>query len=201
MDASERDVIREATAGDADALLSIYAPYVRDTAITFEYEPPTREEFAGRIAALTPEFPWLVYEDGARGALGYAYATTWRTRAAYRWTVETTVYVATSAHRRGIGRALYTSLLACLRLQGHRLAIGGITLPNAGSVALHERCGFRLVGVHRACGYKQGAWHDVAFYELPLGPQDAATPPPPATARELAGRPAWQGAIRSGLSG
>lgn len=190
--------IRMAVVDDAAAMLDIYAPVVRASAISFEYEPPTLGEFADRVRAIGETHPWLVYDDG--GVAGYAYATTWRARAAYAWTAETTVYVRADRHRRGVGRALYRSLLACLELAGHRLAIGGITLPNAASVGLHEACGFTLAGVHRACGQKLGGWHDVAFYERPLGPRDAPAATPPRAPGSLAGSAAWTTALAAGIA-
>jgi phosphinothricin acetyltransferase len=188
--------IRMATSADAAAVLVIYAPVVRTSAITFEYDVPTVEEIATRIRTVTARWPWLVLErDG--DVAGYAYATTWRARAAYQWAVETTVYVRDDCHRRGIGRALYRALLACLRLQGFRLAIGGITLPNPASVGLHEGIGFGLAGVHRACGWKLGAWHDVGFWELALTAADAVDPAPPLAPSALAGTAAWAAALAS----
>jgi phosphinothricin acetyltransferase len=186
--------IRMATPADAEAVLAIYAPVVRTSAITFEYDVPSAEEIAARVRTITSRFPWLVLErDGA--VAGYAYATTWRTRAAYQWAAETTVYVREGCHRRGVGRALYRSLLACLRLQGFRLAIGGITLPNAASVALHEAMGFRAAGVHRACGWKLGAWHDVGFWEVVLAPDDGGEPRPPLAPGDLEAMPEWAAAL------
>jgi L-amino acid N-acyltransferase YncA len=191
--------IRMAVPDDAAAMLAIYTKVVRESAITFEYEPPSIAEFAARVRAVTARHPWLVHlSDGALD--GYGYATTWRARTAYQWTVETTVYVREDAHRRGIGRALYRSLLACLRLQGYRLAIGAITLPNVASVGLHEACGFRLVGVHRACGHKLGRWHDVGFYEREIGSRDDVAPSPPDLPGALAGTSAWAAALASGLA-
>jgi phosphinothricin acetyltransferase len=190
--------IRPALESDAPAVLAIYAPIVRTSAITFEYEPPAVAEVAERIRTITARWPWLVYvgDDDVRG---YAYASSWRARAAYQWAVETTVYVHADAQRRGIGRALYGSLIACLRLLGYRLAIGGITLPNPGSVGLHEALGFRPAGVHRGCGWKLGAWHDVGFWELELAPRTGPEPRVPSTPAAVATSPAWAAALASGL--
>ncbi|MBV8062243.1 MAG: N-acetyltransferase, partial [Nevskia sp.] len=152
--------IRLAGPADAAALAAVYAPYVRDTVISFEAEPPDAAEMARRLAAVAARLPWLVAEDGS-GVLGYAYAGEHRNRAAYRWDVDAAVYLDSRAHRRGIGRALYRVLFALLRAQGYVNAYAGITLPNAASVGLHEALGFVPVGVYRAVGYKFGAWHDV----------------------------------------
>jgi phosphinothricin acetyltransferase len=189
--------IRPATADDAAALLAIYAPVVRETAITFELEPPSVGEIAERVRTIRGRWPWLVLEEAGVVA-GYAYASTWRARAAYQWAVESTVYVRANARHRGVGRAVYRALLACLRLQGVRLAIGGITLPNPASVRLHEALGFQCVGVHPACGYKHAAWHDVGFWQLELGARDL-DPAAPRAAVEIEGSPAWAAAMASGL--
>jgi phosphinothricin acetyltransferase len=193
------DRIRMATTADAAAVLAIYAPVVRTSAITFEYDVPPVDEIATRVRTVTARFPWLVFARD-EDVVGYAYGTTWRTRAAYQWAVETTLYVRDDCHRQGVGRSLYRSLLACLRLQGFRLAIGGITLPNAASVALHEAMGFRAAGVHRRCGYKLAAWHDVGFWELVLASDDAGDPPAPAMPDTLAGTSEWDAALAVGVS-
>jgi phosphinothricin acetyltransferase len=190
--------IRMADAGDAAAILAIYEPFVRTTAVTFEYAVPPVEEIAERIRTVTARTPWLVLDRGGRVA-GYAYASTWRARAAYQWAVETTVYVHADARRQGVGRALYRSLLACLCLQGHRTALGAITLPNAASVALHEALGFRCAGIHRACGHKLGTWHDVAMWELELAPRTDAAPTAPVPTTELRQTPEWAAALATGL--
>lgn len=185
---------------DAASLLAIYAPFVETTAVTFEYAVPAVDELGARVRTVTAQWPWLVLERQGRVA-GYAYASAWRTRAAYQWAVETTVYVHADERRRGIGRALYRSLLACLRVQGHRLALGAITLPNPASVALHEALGFRCVAVHRGCGHKLGAWHDVGFWEIELAARDDAAPVAPRPPATLAGDAAWRAALASGLAG
>ncbi len=173
------DRIRLATLDDAPAIQSIYAPIVTHSHTSFELEPPTVEEMWRRIEGTLKTLPWLVYDSGGH-VLGYAYAGVFRTRPAYQWTVEVSVYVAETARGRGIGRALYESLFACLRVQGHRTAVAGITLPNPTSVRLHERVGFRKVGVFHRVGFKLGAWHDVAWWDLPLqaGPDPPAPPVP-----------------------
>jgi L-amino acid N-acyltransferase YncA len=170
-------MIRLATAGDAAAIAGIYAPYVRETPITFETEVPSVAEIGGRIERTIAGHPWLVCErDGA--IIGYAYGGAYRTRAAYQWSVEVTVYVHRNHHRRGVGRALYTSLLELLRLQGFFNAYAVITVPNAGSVGLHEDLGFTSAGITRRVGFKLGRWHDVGTWELPLRAPSIPSGPP-----------------------
>lgn len=159
--------LRDATAGDAARLAEIYNPYVRDTVITFEEEPVATAEMARRVAEVTARWPWLVAERDGR-VVGYAYATPWRTRSAYRHSVECTVYLDADATGRGDGSRLYDALLARLRAAGAHLAIGGIALPNARSVALHEKCGFRQVAQFHEVGWKFGRWIDVGYWELRL---------------------------------
>lgn len=164
--------IRPAQAEDAAALLSIYAPYVEETAISFEAEPPSLEEFRARMGPL----PWLVARREGL-ALGYAYAAKHRERAAYAWSVEVSVYVARDHHRQGIGRALYTELLGVLRELGYCNAYAGITLPNPASVKLHESLGFEPVGVFKRVGYKMGQWRDVGWWQLQLACPDVPITP------------------------
>jgi L-amino acid N-acyltransferase YncA len=162
-------VIRYADSGrDAEAIAAIYAPYVTDTVISFEDLAPTASEMAARIARLTETHAWLVAEDGGE-ILGYAYACPHRERAAYRWATEVTVYVDPRHQRRGVGRGLYEALLAVLTDRGYRVALAVIALPNDASVALHEACGFELVGVYRRIGFKFGSWWDVGWWQLDLG--------------------------------
>ena len=175
--------LRLAAAGDAEGVRSIYAPYVRDTWVSFEADVPSADEIAGRIGAASPRFPWLVADDGAAVA-GYAYASAHRSRTAYQWSVEVSVYVAESHRRRGLARALYGALLDVLRLQGFTNAYAGIALPNAASVGFHEAVGFEPVGVYRGVGFKMGAWRDVGWWALRLG--DGAAPDPPRTLDEVA---------------
>lgn len=169
--------IRLATPADADAVAAIYAPIVRDTAISFEAEPPSADEFRSRMREVGKMGPWLVLDD-ERGVAGYAYAGAFRARHAYRFTVETTVYVREDARGRGVGRALYAAILPLLVAQGHRRAIAGVTLPNAGSVRLHESVGFRPVGVFAKVGFKFGKWHDVGFWDLELASHVEEPPEP-----------------------
>lgn len=160
--------MRIATPADAADVAAVYAPVVRDTVISFEAEPPDAAEMARRIRATLPARPWLVAERGGV-VIGYAYAGPHRARAAYRWAVETSVYVAGEARGAGVGRALYARLLAVLRAQGFAVAVAGVTLPNEASLALHRSFGFEDVGVYRGIGYKAGAWQDVWWGTLELG--------------------------------
>jgi phosphinothricin acetyltransferase len=162
-------IIRLATAGDAAAVRDIYAPFCERTPVSFETEPPSVDEVRRRIGKTLERHPWLVCDLG--GAVrGYAYASPHRERAAYRWSVDVTVYVQEGQRRSGVGRALYASLVRALELQGYYSAYAGITLPNAASVGLHEAVGFRPLAVYRGVGYKLGAWHDVGWWHLPLQP-------------------------------
>lgn len=156
-------------------MAAIYAPIVRDTAISFEETPPTAEEVTGRIRRTLANHPWIVLESEGDVA-GYAYGGDHRGRAAYRWSVETSVYVAAGARAQGVGRSLYETLLALLAAQGFRRAFAGITLPNAPSVAFHEALGFEPVGVYCRVGFKHGAWRDVGWWQRAL-PGAADGPP------------------------
>jgi phosphinothricin acetyltransferase len=179
-------MIRIATAEDAEGVLSIYAPVVRETAISFETEPPSPAAMRERIERTLEKYPWLVCEiDGA--IPGYAYACRHRERKAYQWSAETALYVGEAWRRRGVGRALYAALMPLLNLQGLRNAYAGITLPNPASVALHEAMGFRPVGVYAFVGYKLGAWHDVGWWHLPIGEHGPAPAPPLPFARTREG--------------
>lgn len=167
-------IIRPAREADAAAIAEIYAPYVRDTAISFETEPPTAAIMAERIAKTLETHPWLVADYNGE-VVGYAYAGKHRERPAYRWTVDTTVYVNTAMSRRGIGRALYRVLLGMLRQQGFRSAFAEIVLPNPASVRLHETAGFKLIGIHKDVGFKLGRWHDIGYWRIGLA--DSNAPP------------------------
>lgn len=168
---SDAMTLRFASLRDAEELAAIYGPIVASTAISFETEPPDAAEMRARIGHHPADKPWLVAE--IEGAIaGYAYATAFRARSAYRFSAEVTVYVAEHARRRGVARTLYAALLQLLTLAGYRRAFAGIALPNDASVALHHALGFTDAGVTRAAGFKFDRWHDVGFYERPLGPLD-----------------------------
>lgn len=167
-------VIRPATAGDAAACAAIYEPYVNDTAITFETEPPSVAAMAERIAIATRQHAWLVLEDDIAGAptvLGYAYASAFHPRAAYRWSCETSLYLDQAHRGRGGGRALYEALLETLTRRGYRRAVALIALPNEPSLSLHRSMGYTDVGTHRQIGWKHGAWRDVTWLQRDLAPE------------------------------
>jgi L-amino acid N-acyltransferase YncA len=188
--------IRLATPEDAGPMAEIYAPFVTGSAISFEAEPPSETEMARRLAAGEDHAPWLVCAEERR-VLGFAYASRHRDRAAYRWSVDVSVYVDQAAHRRGLGRALYTSLFALLRGQGFHAAHAGITLPNPASVGLHESLGFVPVGVYRSVGFKLGAWRDVGWWQLELRPR-VGQPAPPLSTTEAKATTGWAGALAAG---
>lgn len=177
---SERSsrVVRDATAADAQACASIYAPYVVETVISFEAEPPSAEEMAARIATAAERHAWLVAEEDGR-VIGYAYGGPHQARVAYRWSCEVSVYVDRDQRGSGAGRALYEALFARLAERGYRVAIAGMTLPNEASEGLHRALGFEPVGTYRRIAYKHGAWHDVAWTQRAL----ASEPGPPAEIR------------------
>jgi L-amino acid N-acyltransferase YncA len=161
-------MIRLATPEDADQIHDIYAPYCA-TPISFELRAPSSDEMRQRMERILTKYPWLVCADGAE-IMGYVYASAHRERAAYRWSVDTTVYIKQKRHRQGLGRALYGTLFSILRLQGYINAYAGITLPNSASVRLHEAMGFEPIGVYRHVGYKCDLWHDVGWYQKLLQP-------------------------------
>jgi phosphinothricin acetyltransferase len=169
--------IRVATPDDARLVQAIYAPYCTSSCVSFEIVAPSEAQMRDRIERVLPDYPWLVGElDGK--VCGYVYACQHRERAAYRWCVDVAVYVAQTNHRRGVGRGLYTSLLAILRELGYFHAYAGITLPNAGSVGLHEAVGFRPVAVFPHVGYKLGRWIDVGWWRFQLQPEIDNPPDP-----------------------
>jgi phosphinothricin acetyltransferase len=167
--------VRDATGDDAEACAAIYAPYVTDTVITFEYEPPSAEEMARRIAASQRAHAWLVLEEDGR-VVGYAYAGPFKERAAYRWSAEVSIYLEPGRRRSGSGRLLYEALFARLAERGYRTLVAVMTLPNEASEGLHRALGFEPVGTLRGVGWKHGQWRDVAWAQRRLAPGDG--PPP-----------------------
>ncbi|MBM3341847.1 MAG: N-acetyltransferase family protein [Betaproteobacteria bacterium] len=162
--------IRVVNETDAAAICAIYNPYVRDTVISFEQAPVSETEMAARIREYTASFPWLVATVNDK-VVAYAYASRWRTRAAYDYVLESTVYVDRDYIGRGIAKPLYRALLAELKARGVRAVIGCIALPNAASVALHESCGFVKVGHFPQVGRKFERWVDVGFWQATLFPE------------------------------
>lgn len=169
--------LRPARAEDAAAIAAIYAPHVLAGIASFETEAPDAAAIARRMAAAGGRYPWLVAtaDPAAGDVLAFAYASASSDRPAYRWTVETTIYVADAAQHRGAGRQLYAALLATLRAQGFTQAIARIALPNNASIALHEALGFHPAGVLRAVGWKGGRWIDVGQWQCEVA--QPATPP------------------------
>jgi len=162
-------VIRPVRKEDAPAIVEIYAPYVLQTPVSFEEVVPSGEEMISRIERIAPFLPFLVCETNGK-VVGYAYASDYRSRSAYRWIKELSVYIHPDFHRRGIGRALYSSVIRILRLQGVTSVLAGITVPNPESVGFHENFGFRKAGEFLANGFKAGQWHNVGWWELDLNP-------------------------------
>jgi L-amino acid N-acyltransferase YncA len=168
-------VVRRATTEDAVACQAIYAPYVRDTVISFELDPPSVPEVRDRMERSLETHDWLVLEDD-EAIRGFAYGGPFRSRAAYRWACEVSVYVELGRRRTGAGRALYEALLPRLVDRGYLTALAGMTLPNAASEGLHRSLGFEPIGTWRRIGWKFGAWHDVLWMQRQL----AAGSEPPA---------------------
>jgi L-amino acid N-acyltransferase YncA len=189
--------IRFATAEDAAGVAELYAPSVTDSSISFEAEPPSPEAMRERITSTLEQTPWLVCEGGGE-LLGYAYASAHSVRAAYRWSLNASVYVAAGWRRQGVGRALYRSLFALARLAGYYAVHAGVTLPNAPSVGLHESLGFVPIGVYRAVGFKRGAWHDVGWWQLELRPRVGTPGVPIALPRMIVEAPFEVAAALSG---
>jgi phosphinothricin acetyltransferase len=170
-------IIRFAADDDAPAIAAIYAPYVESTAVSFEYDPPSADEIMSRMKKVRDaELPWLVATDDDK-LLGYAYASKHKERAGYQWCVESSVYVDPSSHRAGVGRALYTRLFEILRELGYRNVYAGTTLPNDQTVSFHKSFGFIEVARYHNVGFKNGEWHDTAWWHLAIGSHE--NPPAP----------------------
>lgn len=169
--------IRSATPDDADAIVAIFAPIVRDTTISFEWEPPTVQEMRVRIEKTLATHPWLVALDEAGAVAGYAFAGKHRDAPSYQWSVNTSAYIRADARGKGCGTSLYAALFEQLAGRGYFRAYAGIALPNAASVALHERVGFRALGVYERVGFKHGAWRDVGWWQRELRQGDPTEAP------------------------
>ena len=170
-------MIRIATTADISAILSIYGPYVLNTACTFEYTVPTPEEFAQRFCSYTRQFPWLVWEENVQ-VLGYAYASAPFSRAAYQWCCEVSVYLHYGAQGRGIGSRLYDALEAIVLRQGYRVIYALVTTENTHSVDFHQRRGYRQVMVMPDCGVKFGRWIGIVYLEKRADIVDVPSEPP-----------------------
>src|SRR5688572_14522346 len=186
--------VRIASPADAGDMLDIYAPFIRETVVTFENEVPSVDDFARRVAEVLERFPWLACDDGGR-VIGYAYACPHRARPAYRWSAETSIYVSGGRRRSGVGRALSASLLEILRVQGICNAYAGITLPNSESAGFHESFGFHRIGTFPLVGYKQGGWRDVGWWHLRLA-EVSGEPPEPGCFPEIRSGEAVLGILR-----
>lgn len=161
------DIIRPALVSDASSIIDIYAPYILNTAVSFETEVPTIEDFSKRIITNQELLPWLVFETGGTIA-GYAYASKHRERAAYQWSVESSVYVTNDFQHKGIATKLYLTLFEILKYQGCRNVYAGVTLPNEKSIHFHKKMGFNKIADYTNIGYKQNSWHTVSWFHLKL---------------------------------
>lgn len=158
-------MLRNVNFADASAIAEIYNHYVRETVITFEETEVDTEEIKNRIHSVTSKYPWLVYEDHGE-VIGYAYATEWRTRSAYRFTAESAIYLKPNQSQKGIGTQLYQELLNRLKQQDIHVVMGVLTLPNPQSVKLHEKFGFKKAAHFPEVGFKFGQWVDVGYWQL-----------------------------------
>jgi len=188
MESTHRSIPRLRLAAPADAaqIAAIYAPFCLETAVSFETTAPDEGQIRERISTLMQRYPWLVAVSETGDVLGYAYAGKHRERAAYRWSVDFTAYLAPEVKRREIGTALYRALMKICQSLGYYRAFAGITLPNEASVRLHEKIGFRPIGVYRRVGFKLGRWHDVGWWSLDLLPEEDAPREPRSIAQIVA---------------
>jgi phosphinothricin acetyltransferase len=169
--------IRQATVQDVPRILEIYAPYVENTAISFEYAVPSLADFTQRFLGITAEFPWLVWEENGK-ILGYAYGSRPFERAAYRWNAEASIYLSPEAHGRGIGRQLYAALEEILQKQGYKKVYAIITTANQASVDFHKAVGYRETATFPGCGYKFGNWYGTIWMEKELNTWDTPSQAP-----------------------
>ena len=189
-------ILRLVREDDAGPIAAIYAPYANGTAVSFADRAPTADEYRERIRTTTARLPWIVCErDGI--VAGYAYASPHRVSPAYRWSVETSIYVHPEHQRVGIGRALYVALLEALRLLGYHRAFAGITAPNPASIGLHEAVGFERFAAFDEVGYKLGAWQSVIWMAYRLG-NDDYPPTEPRLLPDVLGTPQWDAALAAG---
>ena len=170
--------IRLVTPEDAEAVAAIYAPVVLETTISFEWEPPSAEDFRARITKSMAKYPWLVAVDDQGAVAGYVYAGSHRDPPSYQWSVNTSVFIRDDARGQGVGKALYAELFRQLVSLGYYRAFAGVALPNPASVALHESVGFKALGVYEKVGFKFGAWRDVGWWHKELQPPVPHPEPP-----------------------
>jgi phosphinothricin acetyltransferase len=189
--------IRLATEDDSAAMLAIYSEYIRNTAISFEYEVPSVSEFSNRIKNVTEKYPWLICEVNGE-CVGYAYASKHRERSAYQWSVDYSIYLKPEYYARHIATALYTALTELIRMQGYYNAYAGVTIPNEKSEGLHESFGFKPVGVYHNAGFKHGKWHDVKWYELTIS-EHASNPEATKTIDQIKQTEAYQNIIQKSI--
>ncbi len=191
------NTIRDASMDDAQSILDIYAPFILHSRTSFESDVPSLTDFQQRMADTQHTHPWLVYEaDGQIG--GYAYAGLHRKRYAYQWSTEVSVYLHDDFRGKGLAKALYDSLFACLRLQGFFTAFAGITMPNDPSERFHKKYGFQEIGRYRNVGYKMGVWADTLWLSMPLR-DEYGTPSELSLPASLQGSKDWQNALSTGL--
>lgn len=182
--------IRLITTADAEAARNIYAPYVLNTAISFEYQVPTVEEFTYKIEKITSQYPWLVCEVGGEIA-GYAYGSTHRDRTGYQWSPEVTVYLSEKYHRRGIARVLYSALFEMLMMQGYFNAFAGVLVTNEKSVEFHRAMGFEDIGLFKNIGFKLGEWHTNLWMQYEIQ-KSIPNPSVPIAIGEIVGTPEFE---------
>lgn len=166
-------IVRAARPSDAEQILTIYAPFVANSHVSFEETVPLEAEMRDRIEHYSQSHAWLVAEEESN-ILGYAYGCPHRARPAYRWSAEVAIYVKADSRGRGVGKTLYRALFERLRERGYHSLFAGIALPNDASIALHCSVGFEPVGVFRRIGYKNGAWRDTSWWQLHLTASDDA---------------------------
>jgi L-amino acid N-acyltransferase YncA len=169
--------IRLATTNDAAQVREIYSPNILDAAISFETGVPSMEEIQVRIETILQKYPWIVCVVDDQ-IVGYVYASKHRDREAYQWSCECTIYMHNDFKGKGIGKELYQLLFKILELQGFKNVYAGITLPNNGSVSIHEKCGFKHFATYENIGYKFGNWHSVGWWKLQINDYDLQPPPP-----------------------
>jgi phosphinothricin acetyltransferase len=191
--------IRVAREEDAAEVLAIYKPYILETAVTFEETVPSLDVFSSRIAAIRKDCPFLVCEMNGKIA-GYAYASSYRSRAAYRWNREVSVYTHPEFRRRNVAKALYQALFSILKMQGFTRLYAVITLPNDASVKLHESLGFRAFAVYENVGYKLGKWQHVGWWELVLTDDEQQKPVDPVLFENIASNKKTEKYLKDALS-